>query len=582
MSDKPTLHLLGIPHTITRPEFSHDAFTNKVRTFAPMMRAQGYPVIHYGVGGAQSGANLQVDLLSEEEYNGFMGGPPKVRAPNWMWAHYADSSTPLYHAFNQRLAEELRARVDPQRDLVCCPFGTGHREALDALPQVLAIETGIGYPTSYLRFRVFESYAWMHNTIGREGSQYGHDYRWVVPSQFDLEEWPVCGTAGEYLLLVGRIGRDKGIYVFREMARHRPDLTFLFVGQGDPQPYLSADIPNLIYRPPVLGTDRADLYARAIATVCMTRFLEPFCQVHIESQLCGTPVIASNFGVFAETVVDGENGYRCNTLGDTLAALEQIERWGVVERSRLREAARARYGLHAIGPRYDQVFQQVDDLRGQGYYTLRSRHGPITKAQAVRETPWQAAQKWERAWWTPSKYDQEQRKQTIYAALMLMPWDLDFRQQRILDLGCGPVSLLQRARFQTATAVDPLDYGDGPEYAKRGIRRIIGKGEDFNGEEYDEVWFYNVLQHVEDPHKVIEVAKAHCVDGGRIRFFEWLNIPPCPGHPHELKEELFAAAFNGARWARARWSVGSMRGETLDGDYLAAVVEKLPFNEEVS
>jgi hypothetical protein len=50
------LHLLAIPHTITRDEFSHCAFTGKVQRFAPMLQScrasdgrQVFEVYHYGV-----------------------------------------------------------------------------------------------------------------------------------------------------------------------------------------------------------------------------------------------------------------------------------------------------------------------------------------------------------------------------------------------------------------------------------------------------------------------------------------------------------------------------------------------------
>ena len=61
------LHLLGIPHTQTTYEFSHCAFTGKVKRFAPMMQSVGYDVIHYGVEGAHSGATYDVNLMSVDE-----------------------------------------------------------------------------------------------------------------------------------------------------------------------------------------------------------------------------------------------------------------------------------------------------------------------------------------------------------------------------------------------------------------------------------------------------------------------------------------------------------------------------------
>ena len=62
------LHIPGIPYTITREEFSHDAFTAKVMKFSPMMRSLGFEVYHYGVETSTSGANKSIDILSHEEW----------------------------------------------------------------------------------------------------------------------------------------------------------------------------------------------------------------------------------------------------------------------------------------------------------------------------------------------------------------------------------------------------------------------------------------------------------------------------------------------------------------------------------
>jgi len=62
------LHLLGIPHTQTTSEFSHCAFTGKVKRFSPMLQSVGYDVIHYGVEGAYSGAKYDVNVMTYDEW----------------------------------------------------------------------------------------------------------------------------------------------------------------------------------------------------------------------------------------------------------------------------------------------------------------------------------------------------------------------------------------------------------------------------------------------------------------------------------------------------------------------------------
>ncbi|MGV8130522.1 MAG: glycosyltransferase, partial [Candidatus Pacearchaeota archaeon] len=50
----------------------------------------------------------------------------------------------------------------------------------------------------------------------------------------------------------------------------------------------------------------------------------PFGGVHVEAMLSGTPVITTDFGVFSQTVINGFNGFRCNTLDDFVQACKKV------------------------------------------------------------------------------------------------------------------------------------------------------------------------------------------------------------------------------------------------------------------
>lgn len=56
----------------------------------------------------------------------------------------------------------------------------------------------------------------------------------------------------------------------------------------------------------------------------------------------------------------------------------------------------------------------------------------------------------------------------------------------------------------------------------------------------DEVWLLNVLQHVVDPHKIVERAKAQAKV---IRFFEPVNYGIDACHPWNLTMAMFKAWF---------------------------------------
>lgn len=83
--EKPTLHMIGLFHTITSREYSHCAFTakvdvsktnlkrvgysfiHKVLKFARMMQKYGWKIIEYGNAYTESGADEFVKLLDESE-----------------------------------------------------------------------------------------------------------------------------------------------------------------------------------------------------------------------------------------------------------------------------------------------------------------------------------------------------------------------------------------------------------------------------------------------------------------------------------------------------------------------------------
>ena len=366
------LHMLGLPHTVTTSEYSHCAFTGKIQRFSPMMRSGGYEVLHYGVGGADRGANLDIEIMTREEQEGYIGKfDPK--SPDFIGKH-ANWSTPLYREFNRRLNIALDKNVE-KGDAICLPFGPGHREALnEKLSRAYWIESGIGYPNPYLAFRVYESYSQLHRIGGveieKKGNSFGSNYHWVIPNYYDLSEWGTSFSKGEYVLYMGRIDDIKGLPTVVEMAKATPDLKFVLAGQGDPSRYLQS--PNIEYVGPVHGTQRSKLFEGAMATLCPSRYYEPFCGVAVESMLCGTPVLSVSYGAFTETIEQGKTGYRCKTLGDWLEALHRVRDWGESERKYIAEYARGKYDMMVLAHEYDKTFQQLADLGGKGWFSDKS------------------------------------------------------------------------------------------------------------------------------------------------------------------------------------------------------------------
>lgn len=394
------LHLIGIFHTQATQEYSHCAFTGKAMRFPKMMQQQGYDVIEYSNEGSEANATEHVPILSKQEFAQYFGERKKTDF------HGDDAvvGSPGHKLFEERLITALSQRLRPG-DIICHPFGHAHQILTEKFNQYPHVETGIGYPTLMPNsFKIFESYAWMHHHQGRENRQ-GRNYEWVVPNYFDLSEWEPCLETGDYLAFLGRICSAKGMDTIFEIAKYSP-WPIVLHGQGDPAPWSH---PNIHYKGPISGKERSHFLRHARAALMPSNFTEPFAGSGVEAMLCGTPLIAVDYGAFTETIIDGVTGFRCHTLQDWLDAISNVD---VLDRTQLAAITRSRYSLETCGKQYDRIFKDISNLSKRGWYELRIDDKINYVELDVEEKPF---------------------------AKRLIRWLVDhLKPESVLDLGCGP------------------------------------------------------------------------------------------------------------------------------------------------
>jgi hypothetical protein len=361
------IHVVSLPHTLLTKDYDWCAYTGKVRRFIVMCDMAGIEAIVYGpdIADERSRNGEYVPIVMEADRQEWFGAPewPRDRVfDRW------DTTDPVWTRTNHRAAEEIRLRWE-EGDILGLIGGLCQQQIIHELGDLkpLVTEWGIGYsgviPDTH---RVYESYAWMHHVAGYYRDDDIRFFDTVIPNCYDVGDFHFSATTGQYLLYMGRPIARKGLAIVADIAA-RTDVPVLIAGQpGDP-------IPGTQYVGLVTGERKAELLAGARALLTPTIYLEPFGGVAVEAMLSGTPVIATDYGAFTETVVNDVTGYRCRMLTDFLQAVEDVE---ALDRRAIRDHAYERYTLQVGSRLYGNYLRRLRLLHNDGWYTGASAFQP--------------------------------------------------------------------------------------------------------------------------------------------------------------------------------------------------------------
>jgi glycosyltransferase involved in cell wall biosynthesis len=358
-----TFHLVALPHTQVTADFNHCAYTSKARKWASMMVRRGHKVYLYasedfdGDPGVEVVTcitkNQQQEILGDEGW--FQRG--EVYGVSWDAAH------PLWRAFNEKVAYEISERIQ-ERDFICLTTGIPHLSLIRFFPGHQVIEYGIGYEGVVAEHRVYESYAWMHAVEGaRQGAQNanGRFYDAVIPNYFEVDDFPYSAEQDDYCLFMSRMTERKGYEIAIEATR-RMGTKLIVAGVGGDRP----EADHVEYVGYADTRVRGVLMARAQAVFMPTLYLEPFGGVAVESMLCGTPVISTDWGAFPELIEHGKDGYRCRSIAQFTSAIGDVKS---LNRQQIRRRARARFSTEVIAERYESYFDHLSTLWAGGFYS---------------------------------------------------------------------------------------------------------------------------------------------------------------------------------------------------------------------
>lgn len=358
---KLRFHLLGLSHIETNRNNMSCAYTQKIIKFAKMIKKYGHTIYFYGVEGSEVECDEFIQVSTNEILLKAYGNYDKTKD---FFKHDPDDIANL--TFNQNTISEILKRKEP-KDILLCTLGNYQKPIADKV-NLVTVESGIGYTGILANFRIFESYAWMHHVYGLFKIEDGAWYDAVIPNYFDLEDFPYKEDKQDYLLYFGRIIGRKGVRIASDVAKATGHKLYV-VGQGsldDLNEGLNlGGEKHIFYMPAVGAEERAGLLSNAKAVLMPTYYLEPFGGVNVEAQLCGTPVITSDWGAFSETVLHGTTGYRCRTFEEFCWAVNNISN---IKPYKCRQWAEKNYSMDRVGEMYEEYFQRIYKLFNKGWY----------------------------------------------------------------------------------------------------------------------------------------------------------------------------------------------------------------------
>jgi glycosyltransferase involved in cell wall biosynthesis len=374
------IHSIGIFHSQGTEAFTHCAFTQKTRRLPSILaEATGLEVVCYNnepfdrvIHNEQIKDKIRyIPMLNTHQYEKF--AQKTIHQYNLdvnTVGHLSKTGTPLWDVYNAKLRSTMLAEVEPG-DIILHNFGIAHQGLLQDFPDCIHVEPGIGYPSPFAPYKIYESKAWMHHCIGARGTapEYGE---FVVPHHFDDDYWVFDEDAERDIdiIYMGRVVPDKGMNVIGAISNSRPDLKIAVYGSGNAEyvEQLKQAFPNVYYAGPVYGKERVNVFNRSKISILPTQYFEPFGGAIIEAAMCGCGIITSDFGCFPETINNTEIvGGTARTLKEYLYFIDLLLKMTPNNRMYSSTAAAEVYGRHRAVANYKRVFENIIELHEYGW-----------------------------------------------------------------------------------------------------------------------------------------------------------------------------------------------------------------------
>lgn len=353
-----TLHVLGLPNTITSKD-SECPITQKIYKFCRIFENHpNYKVIHYGHNKSSTAAQTHVNVTSDEVLSSVLN----IADDDFSQGYYDLAS----RVFRNNAIREIIARK-AKGDFVLA-FDVEAKEITDELNRdndLIVMEPSVAGAEAFSFFRCYESYPLKAAFAGTEGVS-KDEPRWywrVVPACFDIFDYKNQPKENWAVYIV----KDAHPWGLTQaiQACHYANIKLKICGEVDIKVLNMSEWPTHVeYLGKVDASTKNDLLSRACCGFLMSLKWEAFGASAVEMMLSGCVPITSDLGAMTEYVVDGVNGFRCNSLRDMVRAIKTSNN---IDRNKVISFAQKNFSIAAARTKYERVFEDfgaVIDGRG--------------------------------------------------------------------------------------------------------------------------------------------------------------------------------------------------------------------------
>lgn len=183
----------------------------------------------------------------------------------------------------------------------------------------------------------------------------------TVYNGIPLNKFVFSATPKDYLFYIGYINKNKGADVAVQVAR-KLGMKLILAGNnfGEEtffekhiQPFLDGKIS---YVGPVDFETKNELYRNAVATLAPIHWEEPFGLTIVESQACGTPVIAFDKGASKEIIDHGKTGFVVKDEQEMIDAVGKIQN---LDRKSCRDWVEERFSIKKMVDEYETLYRKL-------------------------------------------------------------------------------------------------------------------------------------------------------------------------------------------------------------------------------